>query len=408
MKFTRLFSWGHRRANERSRTAPVAAPVGDPGADLGAEPSEASAASLACATATAEGIRSRSRDRSRGQSRFRARARRLLTIAGAGYLLWVAWGFWLLEWHAPALRDPEFGVRLERLQHQHRQNPHCPIWLILGSSRSQMGLSPTAMMTTPMDPLVINFGIAGAGPQQQWLTLERLLESGVRPSGILLEILPAFLHNDAPMEAQLPIARLSYADRQRLADDFGDPQAVAQRWWLQRLAPMAAVRGAVLSRFAPYWLPYAGRLDGHWRVDAFGWNAYPQATIPEAERDSRTQKAIADYQPNWADFRRSPGPDRALHRLLQRCQELQIPVVLFRMPESPRFQAAAPSAFAGQADAEIAAIRREFPMPFVDALHWQPMDAAYLDGHHLLPAAAEAVSIRLAEACRTIGGWPRN
>src|SRR5262245_35858104 len=89
----------------------------------------------------------------------------------------------------PALRDPAFGSRWQRLRQRRQAEPGRPLLLAVGTSRLEVGLRAD-LVRLPGDPLVFNFGLPGAGPPQQWLTLRRLRADGVRPDALLLELLP--------------------------------------------------------------------------------------------------------------------------------------------------------------------------------------------------------------------------
>jgi len=313
-----------------------------------------------------------------------------------------------LETRAIGLRDPEYADRLARIQRQVFTQPARPLWVALGSSRTQMGLCPSAMIRdgndSTHDPLVMNFGLAGAGPVQQLLTFERLIADGVRPSRMLIEVLPAFFHNDNPPEKLVAVSRLSYRDLGRLSGYWHDESTVRRDWWLRRLSPFSMVRFVLVSRLVPGWLPFRDRQDYLWMgVDAFGWYAYPQATIEDTERESRTLKALADYAPNWHDYQISPGPDRALRTLLDRCQALNIPVTLYRMPESPRFRRTPPPEFAVCSHKYLNTMMAEYHIDLIDAQDWIADDRAFVDGHHLLSGSAREFSVHLADRLRAIG-----
>ena len=93
------------------------------------------------------------------------------------------------------LRDPDWGMRLNRLETRIKEHPERPLLLVLGSSRAGLGLGPDQMMSTwqPESPLVFNFCRRGFGPMVSLLYLQRIIEEGIRPDWIVFELWPPFL-----------------------------------------------------------------------------------------------------------------------------------------------------------------------------------------------------------------------
>src|SRR5438128_3769067 len=106
-------------------------------------------------------------------------------------LLWLLAGFALcqlllavvIDTGLPAIRDPEFESRLERLRARQAEMPGRPLVLVIGSSRTGYGLDARRLSEANegSGALVFNFGISGSGPLFQLVSLRRLLDAGVRP-----------------------------------------------------------------------------------------------------------------------------------------------------------------------------------------------------------------------------------
>src|SRR4051794_38759189 len=86
-------------------------------------------------------------------------------------------------------RDPELGHRLQLLHERRSEAPGRPLVLVVGSSRVQQGINPSAMgfRDEPGDPLVFNFGYRGASPIIAARNVLRVLDAGVRPDFVLIE-----------------------------------------------------------------------------------------------------------------------------------------------------------------------------------------------------------------------------
>src|SRR5262249_5963048 len=109
----------------------------------------------------------------------------LLLHVGAVLATDVAW---------PELRDPEYGRRAKALRERVREHPTRPLVLVVGSSRSAMGVRPGAWEAarpgTARDPLLFNMATLGSGPIQELLALRRVYADGFRPAVVLIEYWP--------------------------------------------------------------------------------------------------------------------------------------------------------------------------------------------------------------------------
>lgn len=307
-----------------------------------------------------------------------------------------------LETGQPEWRDPEYGHRLKQLQGLRAAHPGRPLVVAVGSSRTQMGLRPAAMgfPDEPGSPLVYNFGQAGAGPLRHHLTLLRLLDAGVKPDYLLVELFPAALAADGPAEVQLAdhLPRLGSADLDHLAPYCDDPAALRRAWAANRVTPWYTYRRSLLSHGWPRLLPPGQQLDYQWAMlDPFGFTAYPRETTP-ADRAAALARTQEEYAGRLADFRIGAASDRLVRDLVARCRAEGIPVALYLMPESPEFR----TWYAADARAAVAAYLPTLGVPVFDAAGGFAEDE-FADGHHLLPAGAARFSRRLADA--HLRGW---
>ena len=101
-----------------------------------------------------------------------------------------------LDHGPPRLRDPEYGKRLERVHARIAEHPGRPLVLVLGSSRTAMGVRPDVLADEPAGPLVFNFSLVGSGPVMELMAFRRALADGVRPAAVVVEYWPAFLRED--------------------------------------------------------------------------------------------------------------------------------------------------------------------------------------------------------------------
>jgi hypothetical protein len=332
----------------------------------------------------------------------RRRSARSAVLLGLAAILAAQAGLSLaVETVKPEWRDPEYGHRIKQLEQLHRTHPDRPLVVAVGSSRTLMGFDPAAMgfPNAPGSPLVYNFGQTGAGPLQILLTACRILDDGVKPACVLIELFPAALVGDGPAEGMMETwgPRWNAGDLRRLAPYAGEPFALARCWASQRIAPWHSLRLPLMNHWQPNWVPTRNRLDFQWKnLDAFGWLAYPAAAIPDAERARLTAAAGQSYRKQLAHYSIGAMSDRALRDIVARCRREGVAVAFYIMPEGPAFVSwyspGAKEVFRNYA----ARLARETGAPVYDSSDGFG-EADFADSHHLLPAGAVRFSKRLAD-----------
>jgi hypothetical protein len=312
----------------------------------------------------------------------------------------VAGGFLTERWQ-PELRDPEFGYRLARLNYVRATEPDRPLLVLLGSSRSEFGFRPGVLppyrLANDTTPLVFNFGLSGTGPVREYLTLRRLLAHGVRPTWVVIEVLPPLLHQFGTVREEFmhDISHMSLDDLSVLKEFLVSPKQTRQALLPHLVCPWYSRRFSIVTRYAPNWIPTAWRHDGWWtQEDNHGWIPLPQNSVTPEDRFHRLVAAHNDYRPALTDYEVSPVADRALRQLLSLCRLHGIRAALLLMPESSEFRAfydqRACTCLAGYLDR----LSHDYEVPLVDARQWLP-DDAFLDGHHLFRRTAATFTERL-------------
>lgn len=316
-----------------------------------------------------------------------------MAFAAAQLALSLAVESWL-----PQVRDPQYAVREQRLLARRAAAPGRPLWVMLGSSRTQLGLQAGQYrgIASAQAPLVFNFGMPGCGPIMQRVCLERLLERGVRPDLLFVEVMPAMLswRGGQPMEERmLDGSRLSVAELTSLLSYFEQPRRALGRWSAAWLAP-AHRRARELRRLV--------RLDdvgeapdpaaADHLMDEYGWQCVP-CSADAARRRDLILMASNQYDGALAEFELGARPTAALRALIARCRCESIDVTLVLMPEAESFR----SLYSAGAEAELQSflldLRSEYGAALVDARHWVA-DEHFSDGHHLSPAGAAAFTVR--------------
>jgi hypothetical protein len=303
-----------------------------------------------------------------------------------------------LEYLQPQLRDPEYGYHLLQLRKRMAPAPHRALVVALGSSRIQLGFCPRAVAAAwPAElrtPVVFNFGLCNAGPLMELMCLYRLLDEGIRPDYVVLELLPPRLNQETSFTEAFAIGdRLGWRDWAHLRDHFGQARGEFRRWRNQQFLPWHTHRVGILSHWAPTWLPSDKRQDSWRRIpDATGWIAFHQRLSPEESR-SAFQRQRGMFEPGLETFHITATPDRALRELLDVCRREQIGVVLLLTPEGSEFQGLYPPAARAEIDAYVRRLHDLYDVPVVDARAWIS-DPSFADGHHPYDEAAENFSER--------------
>ncbi len=344
-----------------------------------------------------------SRALSPGRSAAQSRVRSARTALAVGFFLTLAATVGMtsaVETVKPEWRDPEFGHRLTRLQQARRESPDRPLVLVLGSSRAQNAFHPAAMgfLDAPESPRAFNFGQSAATALKVLLTLARVMDAGIRPSAVVIEVLPVWLAADGPAEDQfqLYVPRLSAADLRRLAPYCTNPELLRTRWLAARVAPWYTQRVVLMSHWFPRWLAWSARADGQWEtMDPDGFVPFPFAD-PSAEfRSMATARARREYRGAFDGFRVGGMSARALRDTVARCRAEGIPVAFAIPPVSSMFRGwFRPAVWAG-GDAIVRDLAREMGVEVFPAPNFP--DADFADGHHLLPGGAQRYSRWLAD-----------
>lgn len=303
----------------------------------------------------------------------------------------------------PTVRDPEYGRRLARVKERQAETAGRPFVVMLGSSRTAMGLRPT-VANAEDGPVVFNFAQVGSGPVMQAMTLRRLLHDGVRPDAIVLEFWPAFLREDGPFaeEARIDPHRLLPQDVPFVRDYFTDTPLAEATMRHVRSNPWYEHRLRVISQTVPGWLAFDRRLDAPWqKLDAWGWLPGFEADPPPAERLERHRLAGQYYGELFHHFRIDAKAERATRELLDTCRTRGLPVAFAWLPESSEFRRWYPPAVLAESEAFLAKLCGEYGVPCLDARGWVA-DPHLVDGFHLSQPGAAAFSRRFGEEVRAV------
>jgi hypothetical protein len=312
--------------------------------------------------------------------------------AHAGMLI-ATQSFW------PQLRDPEFGYKLSALRRQRADEPDRPLLVLLGSSRTGQGIRPGVLseLRTPDGrvPLVFNFSQVGSGPLAELVTLCRLLDAGIRPDWLAVEILPALLGRtaDAFGDVGTGISRLSWKDVRLLSDYVHDPSTMKHRWYKDQLHPWYAQRFSVMNHYASNCVPWRLRLD-HWKqLDRWGWSDIGQDNQPLVMNPTALHVTRMTYYNDLKQLQIASMQDRALRDMIALSRRESIPVMFYLMPEGTIFRDWYAPAVSERINTYLTRLSRECGVPIVDLRTWME-DKYFGDSHHLYRKGASVFTSR--------------
>lgn len=319
----------------------------------------------------------------------------LLTFVGLQAALLVVMDRW------PQLRDPEYGLKLGRLSELLAESPGRPLVLVLGSSRSGVGLDPRQIAADgegDQVAVMFNFAQCGAGPIQQLMLLRTLLDHGIRPHHILLELHPLFLNQGCGAlreERRVDVSRLERIAAETLADYSLSPARLRRTWWQSRLSMVYAQRQQLLDCFLPRFCVQRPQYATFCQINPWGWLAFSGRGKDEAAKRSLVERAQQEYRDAFPRFAVTDEPDRALRALLTLCRQQGIAVSMYLMPEGGEFRSLYPAAVRQQVAAYLNRLNTEYDFEVHDFTTAMP-DAAFADSHHLLPEAVARFSTLFA------------
>jgi hypothetical protein len=304
---------------------------------------------------------------------------------------------------ASRLRASDYEHKRQGLAALRRRHPDRPLVLMLGSSRTLDGFQAGRLDGRPGPdgrPIAaFNFGLILTGPIKENLHVQTLLDEGVRPRLLLVEVLPPLLN--APgggrkgEEDWIRVEMLSATDLARLWPYCVRPGRAAEDWVCSRLLPAYYHRPRIMGSVAQSWLDPAVKPQPEKLIDRWGYScASGQRILTPSNCWRWTGQAYQMFGAPLRGYRLGTGATRALRDLLDRCREEGVPVGLVLMPEGSAFRAWYPPEADEAVAGLLADLQGEYGVAVIDARTWVP-DHGFWDSHHMLPAGAEVFTAKL-------------
>lgn len=317
------------------------------------------------------------------------------------------------------VRDPMFGDKADKLVHRIDERTigdERPVTVVmLGSSRTGYGfhgLHAEAVLEQELGrpAVAYNFGVPASGPITELIYLLRLVEMGVEPDLLIVEVLPSMLASDVrgppsgPTNATKQLAPLEqlwfFPDRLRhrelaIVERCGfDSEKVRTTWRDTILHPWHSLRFQLLSRATPGWVTWSHRYDWGRACDGCGWISPLNESVTPEEYQIGVRRAHGEYAAVLSNLKPGGGAADALRESLALVREHDIPTVLILMPEGTDFQSWYSPAVREQLDTFMRELESEYGIRTIDARNWL-RDSAFNDSHHMLKSGAIEFSDRL-------------
>jgi hypothetical protein len=333
------------------------------------------------------------------------RARSALLCAGLAMLVLQGGLRLFIEYGDPGVRDPGYAVHLAQLR-QGGAGPDGPLRvLMLGSSRTMLGLKAAEMgdaltrrLGRPV--LVHNYGEPGNNPLNHLFRWRRLRQDGLHIDLLLVEVMPSQLNANRPVNqfvASLlfPVNRLRAADLPLLEHYTGESAPNLRRdWYLAYCFPWYAHREELLRRSARFFVPLDRRFLPTEEANACGDPLMSAADKMKMRTPRALSKTYEEYAFWFEEFRLGGSNCQALHELLEDARAQSVPVALVLMPEGPTFRSWFPESMYRQVYDWLTGLSREHACALINAHEWLDEDD-FFDSHHMLGPGAEKFTRRL-------------
>jgi hypothetical protein len=312
----------------------------------------------------------------------------------------------LIEVRLPELLDPPYWTKHRRLRKRLNEATDPALLVVmLGSSRTTFGFRGQVLegllgQAHDGGAVVFNLGLYGTGPVAHQVYLRRLLDDGIRPDLLLVEVMPALLHEEFPPREvyHLPAHRLDWRDLPLVQRHAGNAGRTLQGdWWWSTLLPARGHGEAIVSGILPSLLEPRSRPEWWSKMDDSGWVPFPGQ--PASTRQERLG-VLARTRQQWGEQvagLRPGGPAcAALEELLAEARRAGVNTALVLMPEGPAMRSWYSKTGFRDLRAYLAGLGQHVGCPLIDAREWMVEDD-FNDSHHLFPDSARRFSERLGQ-----------
>ena len=332
-----------------------------------------------------------------------SRSRRTLLFGLAAFAL-TQGAFACLVLSDPVLpREDHWQRKLRQYRPRVAAHPDAVVAVQLGSSRTGFGVRGTQAEPWLSDrlgrPVVLfNMGLCGSGPAATLVNLRGMLDDGVRPHLLLLEVLPPLLDDGDVLEdlepERLPAGQMRLGEAAVTAALAGKERPWLWAEWLGAQAvPTCTHRQTLLSLSFPRLLSPEARRDGVRGADESGYVPVRHHSAEEAAR--ALNAARMDYEPVLRRFRLSRRRLDLVGETIETARREGMAVALVLMPEGPAFRSWYPPGTWPLIFGAVEDLAREQGVPLINLREALDEDDL-IDSHHATVEGARKLTLELA------------
>jgi hypothetical protein len=335
------------------------------------------------------------------------RRRRALQASARATLLWATAGILLGQgllrlaidnvW--PELRDPAFEIKAQRLDRILAHYPQGAITILMtGSSVTSNAFKAKHMedelaVEVNRDIVVFNMGCHGGGSLTQLIWMRRLIERGVRPAFVCVELSPQ-LYDDPQIPAdasRFPAHVLTKQDLDTIRPYAGGQRRREWRWY--RYCPAYFHRLTILNCAAINLVPIKDRIPT-WggTIDERCWTEL--GARPKEAQEGNVRQIKNAYEQRLKQFTPCTASMQALEQLLVLLKREKVPAAVVMVPQSPTLRQLYPPVKLATFVKHVAGLCEANSLRFVNAFEWLE-EEHFADCIHPVSAGAEIFSTRL-------------
>lgn len=297
----------------------------------------------------------------------------------------------------PGMYDPEYYGRERILLERRAEHPDRPLLLLMGSSRSVNLFRPERLepFHTPdgRQVLVFNYSHTYAGPTYMYLSYRRLLDKGIVPRWIVLEIMPVIARKQEKTvyTGSIVAHEFPWLCGQHETGDL------AVEYLKSRLLPWERLRTPIMHNWFPRFdvsRPNFLVRGDYEKLGGLHFEPDDRAVDPEGVARA-LRDAVAARGPLIRAFAIDPRAERSMHALADLCRQNGTRIAVLLGPESPAFRLNYSLEAYGQIRDFFARWANEIGAPFLDAREWLD-EADFNDGHHAVFSGQTKFTDRLA------------
>jgi hypothetical protein len=306
-----------------------------------------------------------------------------------------------IDWCWPELRDPTFEIKAQRLARLIARCPRPPVTILMVGSSVTSNLFKAkdleVLLARQLDrpAVVLNMSSHGAGPLTELVWTRRLLERGIRPDLLCIEVSP-FLYNypDAPVDAKhFPASMLSQSDL-GVVQRYSAAADLRRTWGLDCWLPAYRHRLTMLNYLAHPLVPCEDQIPT-WggAIDDRFWAALPPRQPDDLRQHLHQVKA--QFGPELKRFAPGPSSLQAFEELLQLLHREGIRATVVLTPQGRTMRSLYPAEALQRFVTRLSQLTRQYDGAFLNAFDWLEEDK-FGDSIHATVAGAELFSTRLA------------